>query len=258
MNQLLQFIRNYPLSLLALLLIAVFLYIKPIPSTALAGVSNIISSTESFITLLLQGKGSLIDDNERLQNENAALRSLIIDDFSSDIELNLQDRIDELSIDGYSNIPVNVIGASQFNEHIIIVDSGNFSTGDLVIDAYRNVIGEVTKVGESTALVRLTFSQDSSYLSRLARPDTVEFLIEGTGFFDLSAQFIGKASSIELEDLVVTSGTQPGIPLGLVLGRVTDVENVESNPFIEAKISPLFRKMDLSTVIVLRADYEGL
>ena len=55
----------------------------------------------------------------------------------------------------------------------------------------------------------------------------------------LKLNFIPQETVIEIDNLVVTSGLEPRIPSGLLVGIINDVHPEPNAPFLEAVIEPL-------------------
>jgi rod shape-determining protein MreC len=111
--------------------------------------------------------------------------------------------------------------------------------------------GKVESVGPTTATVSSV--NDPAFTTAVALLDetrTVGVASGGLGRL-LSVRFIPSDLALSVNDLVVTSGLEDGVPGGLVLGVVTAVRREENAPFQEVVVEPLADMRDYHEVLVV-------
>ncbi len=76
-------------------------------------------------------------------------------------------------------------------------------------------------------------------------------MAEGIAGNLLRLKFIPQQTSIQVNDLVISSGLETGVPAGLFIGLVNDVRPEQNAPFLEAVIQPLVDIRQYTIVNVL-------
>ena len=122
----------------------------------------------------------------------------------------------------------------------------------LAVSVGRGLLGgKVESSGPTTSTV--VSVNDPAFAAAVALLDetrTVGVASGGLGRL-LSVRFIPSDIALSLNDLVVSSGLEDGIPGGLVLGVVTAVRREENAPFQEAVIEPLADMREQNDVLVI-------
>jgi rod shape-determining protein MreC len=131
----------------------------------------------------------------------------------------------------------NTIQTSTFS-----IDRGEqdgIKVGDPVIVKDGVLIGKVISVTQKSSTVRtLSDPAVATAVSLLNQSQTIG-VAEGMAGNLLKLNFIPQETVIEIDNLVVTSGLEPRIPSGLLVGIINDVRPEPNAPFLEAVIEPL-------------------
>jgi rod shape-determining protein MreC len=217
---------------------------------------------------LLTTTGTLRQEVERLEAENATLRSRLA---TSDVARNRAAELDGLlqrSRDtGYALVPARVVahGPAQSFSRTVTIDAGTSSGvhADMTVLNDRGLVGRVVRADRSTATVLLIVDRDSVVGGRLGSNMEVGFL-RGRGQPGdrgrLDLDLVDNAATPGAEDVVVTWGSENGAPYvaGVPIGRVTSVFSSPRQLSKRAVIEPFadFTALDLVGVVV-RADTQG-
>jgi rod shape-determining protein MreC len=197
----------------------------------------------------------LRQDNTRLEAEVARLQGQIID---------LQQQISEVqvlsSLLGFvrSNpenkyITAAVIGkdTSPFLRYIIInrgSDDG-LRRGMPVVTS-QGLVGRVAAVLPNAARVQLITDEAAQVNVRLQRSGA-EGLLSGSLTGDVSMQKIPQDASVDIGDVVLTSGLGGQYPADLMVGQVTGVRRLTYELFQSASVQPAADYSQLKIVLVI-------
>lgn len=192
-----------------------------------------------------QENKALKDQIGQLLSENAALRKKLAE---SDSLLSQYKHLDPTT---YNLIPARPIGIGRF----LKIDKGlssGIKLGQAVV-FNDNFLGKIVQVSEKSANIQLTRDPDSKVAAFSQG-------LEGRGKGVLVGQFgtdvildkILHEEKVNIGDLVYSEGFGPFLPRGLILGRVSEVMEVESAVFKQAKVTPNFDISDLELVFVIK------
>lgn len=150
--------------------------------------------------------------------------------------------------------PATVISVDPSNlVQAVRIDQGStdgIKMGMPVVNA-RGLVGRITDVGENWAIVSLIIDE-SSAVTALDQQSRASGVVEGTGT-GLIMRFIEHDQSVEVGDVILTSGLGEEFPKGLVIGTVQDVNQREVDPYQEAVIEPPIDFNSLEYLFVVRA-----
>ena len=216
---------------------------------------------------LSQTIGNWADDTffarETLKTEHANYQSLAaalaLD--SSSIE-ELERQITELeallayeqTVD-YQTTLARVLSRSLTEDRELLIDKGihdGMIVGQAVVVGDGHLVGIVTDLNNSTAVVRLLHDNESSVAAAILGSDKTIGLVEGREGYLLSMQFIPQNERIAVNDVVVTSGLDEQIPSGLVIGVVNELMVDDAAAFQEARVEQIIQEDDFSYVTVLQ------
>lgn len=206
--------------------------------------------------------GSLREDLERLEAENASLRG---DLATSVVDRNRAAELDGLlessGSTGYALVPARVIamGPAQAFSRTVTIDAGT-SSGvfpDLTVLNNDGLVGRVIRADRGTATVLLIVDAESVVGGRLGSSMEVGFL-RGRGKAGnegrLDLDLVDNAVTPGQDDILVTWGSKNGAPYvsGVPIGRVTAVYSSPRQLSKQAIIDPLvdFSSLDLVGVVV--------
>jgi len=202
-------------------------------------------ATITEIGSLRKKENELLAENALLAAENARLKKLESENKILREQLGARQEKRELII-------AQVIGQDPlFSGSKLLVDKGrdsNVVSGALVV-LKDILIGQVVRVGASTSTVRL-----------LTDPRTKIPAVTGSGVKGILQGEFG--SRVVLEEVVQGEKLNPGeivytlgeadFPKGLVLGKITQVENNPAALFQKASVEPLLSFKSLETVFIVK------
>ncbi|MBI2551424.1 rod shape-determining protein MreC [Candidatus Uhrbacteria bacterium] len=163
----------------------------------------------------------------RLSQENAELRA----------ELQYQER------EGFAPLTARIVARSSFaDDERFLLDRGTqdgIRSGMALVSGTGLLVGNVRSVDLLTSVgIPSTHPDFSVTVSPLSRQRTVG-LARGDGNGLIRLTFIPKDEPLAVGDLLVTSGLDPDIKSGLIVGIVNRVIDVPGSLFKEAILEPL-------------------
>jgi rod shape-determining protein MreC len=220
--------------------------------TSLAsGISDLIQSTRDLRELRrrneeLQGLAdSLMIENVRLKEveaENETLRRLL----------------------GFAQAnPSRSYKAAEVKARVIGRDPSNFLSY-LIIDAgaqqgiekgmpvvtERGLVGRITDVGSNWAKVMLIIDPSSS-VNAFIQSSRATGLVEGQVGGGLVMKYIPQGETVNVNDIVLTSGLGGNFPRALIIGQVTAVHQRDIEMFQQAEVRPTVDFNNLEFVLVI-------
>jgi rod shape-determining protein MreC len=198
---------------------------------------------------------SLRKNNTELEAEVANLQTQVID---------LQQQVTETSIlsalvdfaranPEYSYQGAAVIGRdpSPFLRYVIInVGSNEGILPGMPIVTDKGLVGRVDAVISEAARVQLVTDAASSVNVRMQASST-EAMLVGSVTGDLSLDMIPQDATIQVGDVVLTSGLGGGYPANILVGQVISVRKLKSELFQQAAIQPNVDYNRLQLVLII-------
>lgn len=170
--------------------------------------------------------------------------------------------------------PTHSYKAAEVKGRVIGRDPSNFLSY-LIIDlgsqqgiekgmpvvAERGLVGRITDVGSNWAKVMLIIDPSSS-VNALIQSSRATGVVEGHVGGSLVMKYIPQGETVNVNDIVLTSGLGGNFPKKLIIGQVTAVRQRDIEMFQEAHIRPTvdFNNLEIVLVITnfLPADFERL
>jgi len=157
--------------------------------------------------------------------------------------------------------PFETVGAEVIGKNIdplgntIILNRGSqdgIIINNPVVVSNGVLVGKVVRVEKNVAVVRLINDNQSKVAATVMNEDKSLGLVEGGYGISVRMNFIPQNELIQVEDTIVTSGLEEGIPKGLLIGTVEAVEKEAYHPFQKAVLKPLTNldKINLVSVII--------
>ena len=143
---------------------------------------------------------------------------------------------------------------AEINGQVALIDRGELdgvAIGDAVIVGDGLFVGTVVQVRSATSIVRLLTDRESKVGVEVLGAARTIGIAEGQDGVLLRIDFIPQSIEVNLNDLIVTSGLDPEVPAGLVVGAVQEVQKDEHDPFQQAFIEPLVDVRTIHTVGIL-------
>lgn len=215
----------------------------------LDGLGNVFTNLTANQETLSQLK----EENEQLKAQNAQLAE------SAQAAQRLEALLELKSSYDLTGVGARVVsGSVDSGSTTIVIDKGTTSgiaVGMPVTDSY-GVIGQVSSVGPTTAVVRLV-TDERSGVSAMIQSSRAQGQLEGTGGDELSMTLVRADQSVAVGDLVVTSGLGGVYPKGLLLGTVTSVEKPSGALYYDITVRPAATVSSLEEVFVITALGDG-
>jgi len=173
---------------------------------------------------------------EQLQIENVKLKALASENESLKAALAFK----ELGQD--RAVPAQVIYETVEDEsRLLVLDKGlsdGLRPGQPVIAGNGVIAGKILTARQRTSVVLpLTDSRSRLAVAVLNSPETLG-LLEGDRGLSMAVTLIPQAVTVSPGDTVITSGLEPGIRRGLVVGTVENVDKPTQDPFQSANVLP--------------------
>ncbi len=113
-------------------------------------------------------------------------------------------------------------------------------------------VGKIYSIRDRTSIVLLTPDPRSRVAISQPGTHTLIGLVEGRGNNVAEATLVPQRERLEVDDLLVTAGTEEKVPADLVVGIVNRIFGEATDPFKSAAIQPLVSPERLKVVAVLR------
>lgn len=140
---------------------------------------------------------------------------------------------------------------SPFLRYIIIDKGSNQGLRrGMPVVTDQGLVGRVDAVIGSAARVQLITDPTSAVNIRLERADR-EAVLTGTLAGDLTLDLVPQDVSLELGDVILTSGLGGSYPRDLIIGQVVTVRRRDSDLFQQAFIQPVVDFAQLKIVLVI-------
>jgi len=174
-----------------------------------------------------------------LEAENGSLKGLLNFKARTDLEL----------------IPAEVVGADpDATIRALVLDRGSESgvaRGDAVIVGDGTLVGKIVRVSSGRSSVLLPTDPRSALAVMVSDHPESSGVAQGENGLIVSMTLIPQHAPIAVEDTIVTTGREAGIPRGLVVGAVESVSSVASDPFISATVAPSVDPIGLTVVAII-------
>lgn len=138
---------------------------------------------------------------------------------------------------------VKVIGRQANDDQILIIDHGSadgLEVGQAVTVGQGIIIGKILKTEDNQGQVMLLTHINCKLAVGLANYPSTSGLLKGQAGNSLLMDLIPLNQEIKEGDTVITSGLETKIPSGLVIGQVSQVNNLIGQIFKQAKVSQAF------------------
>jgi rod shape-determining protein MreC len=191
---------------------------------------------------------------DALVAENAALTAQLaeLDEYRSENE-SLRALLGLSLAYGMDGVGALVIGTSADDwTDAVVVDKGSSAGVELympVVDA-NGAVGQVTAVAADSATVTL-FSDPGSQVSVLLQGSRATGILEGSVDGSLHLSYVSTSTSVDVGELVVTSGLGATYPRGLLVGTVASVSSSPSDLYYDIVVTPVADRSTLEEVVVV-------
>jgi rod shape-determining protein MreC len=148
----------------------------------------------------------------------------------------------------------NVFAKKDFDENIII-DKGSSAglfLGSAVTDQTGVIIGKVVELKDNLAKVCLSINRDCKLAASVQNQARTVGIVQGDLALTLKMDFVPQSEVLNVGEVVVSSGLDPEIPSGLVIGRIIKTEKKSNEIWQEVSIEPLadFNNLKIVSVVL--------
>jgi rod shape-determining protein MreC len=148
-----------------------------------------------------------------------------------------------------------VIGrVNQDGQTLLLLDKGKkngVEVGLPVIVDKGIIVGKILKVEENKSFLLPSFANQSRLAATFVNQPSTTGLVRGEHNLSLKMEFIPRDVTINQGEIVITSGLEPLIPRGLVIGKIEEVATVSGDLFQSAYLQSLYSLNDLQIVTIL-------
>lgn len=203
-----------------------------------------------FITLkdLSQENANLTSENKILLGETTRLKET-----ARENEL-LRQRLDLGPSEKQKLVMAAVAGANLTQGQYLLINKGRadgMAAGLAVVTANNFLIGRVAEAEDNFSRV-LLISDGSSVINALTQNTRVNGAVRGKYGLGLTLEMIPINAQINIDEIVLSSGLNDGVPKGLVIGRIVSVEKKPNEIWQSATLAPAADLKALEQVFVIR------
>ena len=207
------------------------------------GLGNIFSN----LTASQETLSELREQNEQLRQRNVELEEKAL----------MADRLAQLmGIQSTYNLQATaarvISGSTDTWSSTVTIDKGSvagLAVGMPVMDA-TGVIGQIISVAPNSSVVRLIYDEGSS-VPAMIQSNRAQGMLDGSAGGGLSLDLVRSDLTVEIDDIVVTSGLGGVYPKGLPIGRVSIVERNPGALYLEISVEAYARIQSLEEVLVI-------
>jgi rod shape-determining protein MreC len=202
---------------------------------------------------------SLRAQNQRLQDENAALRKQIAELQADGLDnAALRQALDFERSYGHSTVPAEVVGRGPDGFSASVEIDRGFADGvkvGMIVVTGAGLVGRVREVGENAALVQTLADPQSRVSAFLSKSGLEGTVYGGAGqlHMDVDPRF-GVAPSDG--EFAITSGVGGGYPRGLVIAQLSSVDHHDASTLDQASLQWVNDPAAISVVLVI-TDFIG-
>ncbi|MBU2036796.1 rod shape-determining protein MreC [Patescibacteria group bacterium] len=202
-----------------------------------------------FITLkdLSQENANLMSENKRLFGENSRFKETARENEILRQQLNLDQPAKQ------KLIMASVTGYSLTSGQYLLINKGRtdgVAVGLAVVAANNFLVGRVAEAADNFSKVLLVTDGNSS-VNALTQDTRVNGAVKGNHGLGVTMEMIPIDAQININETVLSSGLNDGVPRGLVIGRVIGVDKKANEIWQSAVIAPAAEINNLEQVFIL-------
>ena len=201
----------------------------------------------------------LEEENRHLKKENASLTQDLNQYREGYLEgMRLQKLLALKGRVQYPLIAARVIGRDQSSILKTILINKGTSHGlrvDLPVMADQGVVGRIIETSLHVSQI-LLLTDESSNIDALVQENRIQGIVQGAGSLGYSLKYVPKTETVNIGNVVITSGLSGLFPKGLLIGSVKNVDKTDSGLFQRIDIAPFvdFARIEEVMVMVLDKD----
>ena len=212
-------------------------------------VGQSVLETMAELGSLRQRIAALEAERDALQAENVRLREIEGEYVLLREQLGYQQTHPQLDL-----LPAEVVGHDPTNLlRFLIINKGSQdgTRAEMTVVTPRGLVGRISTVGPNWARVLLITDVSSSVNAMVQRSRTTG-VVQGQVGGRLVMRYIPQGESVQVGDLILTSGLGGNFPKGVLIGRVTEVRQKDVEMFQEAEVQSAVNFNLLEQVLVVR------
>lgn len=218
-------------------------YIGSVAVQPFQGLGNIFAN----LTADQETLSELQEENKQLVAQNAELEE------AQQTAARLQALLDLQDTYNLQSTAARIIDASyDLWSATVTIDKGSTSglaVGMPVTDAY-GVVGQISEVSATTSVVRL-ITDENSGVSAMVQSSRAQGMLNGSADGTLTLNMVRTDQTVNVGDIVVTSGLGGVYPKGLPLGTVTAVEKYDGALYYTIDVQPFTSTESYEEVLVI-------
>jgi rod shape-determining protein MreC len=147
-----------------------------------------------------------------------------------------------------------VLNGPEENQGDLVIDKGaddGIISGLAVLDETGAVIGKIISAEAKISRVTLVTNSDCKMAATLQNVDRTIGVTSGNLGLTVNMDYIPQVENVSIGDLAVTSGLEPDIPRGLLIGQVAEVDKGSNDIWQSANIQPAANLDNLTIVSVI-------
>ncbi|MBR3158242.1 MAG: rod shape-determining protein MreC [Atopobiaceae bacterium] len=191
---------------------------------------------------------------EELKQENAQLTARNIElEEAQQTARRLEELLDLRNTYNLQSIVARIIsGPSDSWAVSVVIDKGSAAgvRVGMPVSNSMGAVGQVIECSASTSVVRLLTDEGSS-VSAMVQSSRAQGMLEGSADSSLRLSLIRTDQSVDVGDVVVTSGLGGVFPKGLPVGKVATIEKNPGSTYYAITVDPYYRPETLEEVLVI-------
>lgn len=215
----------------------------------------------SAISMPFQGLGNIFSNLtadqatlSELQAENDELRSRNAElEEAEQTATRLQGLLDLQNTYDLQSTAAHIIsGSSDSWSSTVTIDKGTSSglSVGMAVTSSSGVIGQTVACGATSSTVLLV-TDESSSISAMVQSSRAQGMLNGSAAGEVRLDMIRTDQTVEVGDIVVTSGLGGVFPKGLPLGKVTSVEKNPGSMYYTIVVEPYAHTENAEEVLVI-------
>ncbi len=220
-------------------------------SPLLASVNRIQIEIRNEISTITQAH-TLTNKYKAINEQNLILRSQVAQiAIILDENKKLREQLGAPSLDKFKLVPAKVI--SKERELSVVYDANKNVAKDAIVVYKNQFVGKVKTADQRSATLILATDPQLSLPIQIVTEEnhTYKGVIKGEFGTGMRAEMIEQSAKIEKGDLVVLAKA-PGLPEGIVVGEIREVQKRDSELFQSAKVFSYLDYEKLDTVFIIQ------
>ena len=218
-------------------------YIGSAVTAPIQGLGNVFAN----LTADQETLSELKEQNEQLQARNVELEEAEQTATRLQSLLNVKD-----SYNLQSTAARIISGSTSSWSSTVTLDKGTSDgiTVGMPVMGGSGVIGQIVECGANSSTVRLISDEDSS-ISAMVQSSRAQGMLVGSATGQVSLSLIRTGQTVNVGDVVVTSGLGGVFPKGLPLGKVTSVENTPGSLYLDIVVETFAHTENQEEVLII-------